>query len=154
MQLGDQQTFVYCASGGVVGVSSADGQLLWETTEWKISIATVPSPVPLPDDRMFLCGGYNAGSLMLHLKSTEEGIQPVTEYRLKASEFGATQHTPILYGSHLYGIHPDGPLVCLSLDGRTLWSSGETGFGSAADRRWQGIRPGRLRDSDHGRSNT
>jgi len=127
--LGDQQTFVYCASGGVVGVSAVDGRLLWETTEWKISIATVPSPVSLPDGRLFFCGGYNAGSLMLQLKTTEDGIQPVAQYRLKASEFGATQHTPILYGGHLYGIHPDGPLVCLSLDGRTLWSSGETGFG-------------------------
>jgi outer membrane protein assembly factor BamB len=129
MQLDDQSTFVYCGSGGVVGVSAADGRILWETTEWKISIATVPSPVPLPDGRVFLCGGYNAGSLMMQIQSTEEGFQAVTEYRLKASEFGATQHTPILYNGHLYGIHPDGPLVCLSLDGQTLWSSEETSFG-------------------------
>ena len=35
---------IYCANLGVVGVSAKDGRLLWETTDWKISLATVPSP--------------------------------------------------------------------------------------------------------------
>ena len=83
--------------GGVVGVAADDGRLLWETPSWKISIAMVPSPVPVPGDRLFLCGGYNAGSLMLRLENASEGIQPIEEFRLKASAFGATQHTPILY---------------------------------------------------------
>ena len=34
---------------GVVGVSAKDGSLLWETTDWKISIANIPSPVILDD---------------------------------------------------------------------------------------------------------
>lgn len=129
MDLGSQRTFVYCASGGVVGVAAEDGRLLWETSDWKISIATVPSPVPLSDGRVFLCGGYNAGSLMLRLNPSETGVVAETDYRLKASEFGSTQHTPIFYGGYLYGIHPDGPLVCLNLEGGTLWSSGDTSFG-------------------------
>ena len=39
--------YVYCASGGVVGVNTKDGAALWETGDWKISIATVPVTRPL-----------------------------------------------------------------------------------------------------------
>ena len=63
-----RRMYVYCGSGGVAGVAAADGAILWDTTDWKISIATIPSPLPVGDGRIFLCGGYNAGSLMLQLK--------------------------------------------------------------------------------------
>jgi outer membrane protein assembly factor BamB len=131
MEIGGQKTFVYCGSGGVVGVSALDGRQLWETDAWKISIATVPTPVVIPGNRLFFSGGYNAGSLMIRLEPAPDGgALSVTElFRLKASAFGATQHTPILYQNHLYGIHPDGPLVCLDLEGQTLWSSEEANFG-------------------------
>jgi len=46
--------YVYPASHGVVGVSATDGALLWETTDWKISIATVPSPLVVEAGRIFL----------------------------------------------------------------------------------------------------
>ena len=65
MEFDGQRMYVYCANNGVVGVSAKDGSILWETTDWKISIATVPSPLILSDGRIFLSGGYNAGSLML-----------------------------------------------------------------------------------------
>jgi len=29
-----QPVYVYCGSGGVVGVSAKDGKILWDTTEW------------------------------------------------------------------------------------------------------------------------
>src|SRR6185369_8780657 len=43
-----ERMHVYCANNGVVGVSATNGAILWETTGWKISIATVPSPLVLP----------------------------------------------------------------------------------------------------------
>jgi outer membrane protein assembly factor BamB len=55
-----QKMYVYCADKGVVAVAANTGELLWETTAWKISIANVPSPVALPGGRIFLSGGYNA----------------------------------------------------------------------------------------------
>ncbi|MFW6108458.1 MAG: PQQ-binding-like beta-propeller repeat protein, partial [bacterium] len=59
-----RRMYVYPAHRGVVGVSAEDGALLWKTGEWRISIATVPSPLPLPGGRLFLTGGYNAGSMI------------------------------------------------------------------------------------------
>jgi outer membrane protein assembly factor BamB len=120
-----RRMYVYCASGGVVGVDAATGALLWETAEWKISLATVPSPLPLPDDRIFLCGGYDAGALMLRLKNEGEKIVPEVLFRLPPQEFGSTQQTPVFFGGYIYGVREkDKQLVCLELDGKVRWASG------------------------------
>jgi len=123
MELGGQQTFVWCASGGVVGVSAEDGRLLWAYEDWKITMANVPTPVVVGEGRVFLSGGYNAGALMLQLRTGDGGIQAEPLYRLKPAVFGSPQQTPILYEGHLYGVRPDGQMVCLDLDGRVVWAS-------------------------------
>ncbi|HMP83474.1 MAG TPA: PQQ-like beta-propeller repeat protein [Verrucomicrobiota bacterium] len=141
MDFAGRRQYVYCASKGVVGVDAADGKPLWETTDWKISIATVPSPVPLPDGQIFLTGGYNAGSLMLRLLPQFPALEgsgvgssenperaavfsTQTLFKIPATVFGATQHTPIFKNNHLYGIRADGRFVCLDLDGKVVWASG------------------------------
>jgi outer membrane protein assembly factor BamB len=124
MELANHRMYIYPASKGVVGVSAKDGSILWETTDWKISIATVPSPVVLDGGRIFLSGGYNAGSLMLQLEEDNGKFSVRTAFRLEPGIFGATQQTPIHHNGHLYGIRPDGQFVCLNLDGKLLWSSG------------------------------
>jgi outer membrane protein assembly factor BamB len=124
MMLGDRRTYVYCASGGVVGIDSRDGKILWEYAEWKIDIATIPSPVVVSDRRIFLSGGYDAGAMMLQLVDSPQGIEPKALYRLPPKVFGATQHTPILFKEFLYGVRPDGQLTCLNLDGTVRWTSG------------------------------
>ena len=124
MEFGGRRMYVYCGSGGVVGVSPEDGSILWETTDWKISIATVPSPVVVGEGLIFLSGGYNAGSMMLQL--SEDGGRLTAEplFRLKAGVFGSAQQTPIFFNGHIYGVRPDGQLVCLDLDGKLVWASG------------------------------
>jgi outer membrane protein assembly factor BamB len=124
IEFAGKRQYVYVASGGVAGINAADGALLWETDSWKISIAAVPTPVPVGSDRFFLSGGYNAGAMMLRLKESDGKIVPETVFRLKPTEFGAAQQTPILYKGHLYGVRPDGQLCCLDLNGKILWTSG------------------------------
>ena len=114
---------MYCANGGVVGVSAKDGSLLWETTAWKISIATVPSPLVLSEGRIFLSGGYNAGSLMLQVKGVQGRWQADTLFKLEPEVFGATQHTPIFFEEHIYGVRADGRFTCLDLQGKPVWTS-------------------------------
>ena len=124
MDFAGRRFYVYCASKGVVGVDAKDGALLWETPDWKISIATVPSPLPLPDGKIFLTGGYGAGSLILQLEEQDGKLTPKTLLKLTPEVFGATQHTPILKGDFLYGARADGRFVCLGLDGKVAWASG------------------------------
>ncbi len=114
----------YNASGGLAGIDVDSGDILWMTDEWKISIATIASPVVVGDGRLFLSGGYNAGSAMLQLIEEGESIVPRIDFRLPPKVFGATQQTPVYYQGHLYGIRPNGELVCLDLSGKILWESG------------------------------
>jgi outer membrane protein assembly factor BamB len=118
--------YVWCTSGGVVGVAAQEGTLLWEFPDWQIRIANVPTPVPVGEGRIFLSGGYNAGAMMLKLAQEDGRIKPTTEYKLPPEVFGSPQHTPILYEGHLYGVRPDGQLTCLDLDGKVCWTSGSS----------------------------
>lgn len=126
IEFGGRRQYVWCASGGVVGVSATDGALLWELTDWQIRIANVPTPVPVGDGRLFLSGGYNAGAMMLQLTEENGQIKPVVEFKLAPEVFGSPQHTPIFYEGYLYGVRPDEQLVCLDLDGKVVWTSGST----------------------------
>jgi len=123
MEFGGRRFYVYCGSGGVAGISAKDGTLLWETAAWKISIATVPSPLVLDGGRIFLAGGYNAGSLLLQLQDQGGKLVPQTVWKLGPEEFGATQHTPIFHEGQLFGTRPNGQFVCLGLDGKVLRAS-------------------------------
>ena len=123
--------YVYCASGGVVGVSAKDGSILWEHADWQVRTANVPSPVIVGEGLIFLSGGYNAGSMMLRLAQArpEQGrgdgdkIVPHEVFRLKPEIFGSAQQTPIFWGGYIYGIRPDKQLVCLDLNGQAVWTS-------------------------------
>jgi outer membrane protein assembly factor BamB len=123
MEFAGQRFYVYCGSGGVAGISAKDGAVLWETNSWKISIATVPSPLVLEDGKIFLSGGYNAGSMLLQLRDEGGKLVPETVWKLPAEVFGATQQTPIYHDGHIYGTRPDGKFVCLGLDGKVVWAS-------------------------------
>ncbi|MHC4486851.1 MAG: PQQ-binding-like beta-propeller repeat protein [Planctomycetota bacterium] len=115
--------YVYCGSGGVVGVSAEDGSILWESTEWKIRVANVPTPVVAGEGRIFLSGGYNAGSMMLQLTKEDGRISTQQVFRLEPEVFGSPQQTPVFYDGYIYGIRPDGQLTCLDPDGQVVWTS-------------------------------
>lgn len=121
MNFNGKRIYVYCGSGGVAGVSAQDGSILWETDEWKIGIATVPSPVIIGDGRIFLTDGYGIGSMMIKLTESAGKITPKVLYRLKADVFSCDPQTSILYKDH---VKPDGQLACIDLDGNPLWKSG------------------------------
>ena len=123
MEFAGHRMYVYCGSHGVAGVSAKDGSILWETTAWKISIATVPSPLILDNGRVFLSGGYDAGSLMLQLQEEGGRLTAQKVFKLAPEVFGATHHTPVYYGGHLYGVRADGKFVCLAPDGKVQWTS-------------------------------
>jgi outer membrane protein assembly factor BamB len=120
---------IYCADKGVVGVSSKDGRILWETTDWKISIATVPSPVVMEDGKIFFSGGYDAGGMMLQVARNGNSFKTEVAFRTSAKVFGATQQTPILYQGHIFGVRPDGKFTCLAADGKVVWTSEGKPFG-------------------------
>ena len=123
MDLGSERSYVYCASGGVVGVSATDGRLLWQYPDWRINIANVPTPIIIDKERIFLCGGYNSGAMMLAVKMTNNEYVPESLYRLDPKVFGSDQQTPVYYKGYIFGVRPDEQLVCMDLDGNVKWTS-------------------------------
>jgi outer membrane protein assembly factor BamB len=126
MEFAGKKMYVWAGGGkydgGVVGVNSADGKILWQNTEWKMR-TNVPSPVVIGQDRSFLRAGYGEGCMMLKLTETDDKIKAESLYRLEPEVFGSEQHTPIYYNGYIYGVRPDWQLVCMDIDGNIVWSS-------------------------------
>lgn len=106
----------------VAGLSLRDGSLLWEYEGWQCQIA-IPHPVELPGDRLFLTGGYNAGSAMIRI--ARKGNRFSVEELFTTDDVGAQIHQPIRVDDYLLiasnsNNHNDG-LSCMSLDGQVLW---------------------------------
>jgi outer membrane protein assembly factor BamB len=131
LSLHGEKMYVYAAIGGVVGVSK-DGDLLWEIP-WSASVIA-PSPVPVPGNKIFITGGYGAGSLMVQIEKTAAGYAVREIARHGPKEWLASeQQTPIALDGLLYGIMPKdaGALkqqfVCYNPEsGELVWSSGKT----------------------------
>ncbi len=124
-----ERIYIWCSTGGVVGVSAKTGELLWKLPEWRIKIATVPSPVDLGKGRVLFTGGYNAGSAAYQLRLNQGKINAELLFRCEATTFASDQQTPILYNDSIYGVIPGGKLACLGLDGQRKWVNEENNFG-------------------------
>lgn len=130
MEFGGVRMFVYCGSGGVAGVDAETGKLLWESTAWRVKIATVPSPIPLGDDRILLTGGYDAGAMMLRLVPSAGGFNVETLWTAEAKVLGSEQQTPICFDGMIYAVIPGGQLACIDpKTGKQVWNSGKSRFG-------------------------
>ncbi|MCG8697442.1 MAG: PQQ-binding-like beta-propeller repeat protein [Bacteroidales bacterium] len=133
--------YVYSAVGGILAVSAeegSEGEVLWQTKAWNHSVVA-PSPVCMPDGKIFLTAGYGAGSMMLQLKKEGDKFSTEVLQEYKPSKgLACEQQTAIYANNLLFGIMPkDGgtlrnQLVCVSPDDATniIWSSGkEARFG-------------------------
>jgi len=129
--------YVYSAVGGVCGIDAEGknaGKILWSTGEWNHSVVA-PSPVCMPDGKIFLTAGYGAGSMVLQLQKGEQdfSVQVLDEY-LPKEGLACEQQTPLYFKEHLFGILPKdaGPLrnqlVCVHPGNckQVVWSSGQT----------------------------
>lgn len=126
MTFAGEPQYVYCHKRGVVGVSAKTGRVLWNHPGWRIGIANVATPIPIPGGRIFLSGGYGSGSSMIRLSGPASDIKIEELFRLKPKSFGAEQQTPILFGDHIYGVIPPrsrSRLVCMDLDGNRKWAT-------------------------------
>jgi len=128
--------YVYSPIGGLVAVAADGpdaGKVLWETAAWNHSVVA-PSPVCMPDGKIFITAGYGAGSMMLQLKENNGkfSIEVLTEY-LPKEGLASEQQTPIYWQGHIFGIMPkDGgtmrnQLICIdpANPNKPVWTSGQ-----------------------------
>lgn len=114
--------------GGVVlGMDSKTGRTLWTYKGWSCQIP-VPNVTEVGDGRLFITGGYEAGSAMIKVEKAGDSYAVTEIY--KTDDFGTHVHPAILYKGHLYG-HcstnrtKDG-MVCMDLDGKVKWKTGRS----------------------------
>jgi outer membrane protein assembly factor BamB len=138
---GGRNMYVYSAVGGVCGIAADgddEGQILWSTAAWQHPVVA-PSPVCMPDGKIFLTAGYGAGSMVLQLTGADDqfNIRVLREYTPKDG-LACEQQTPVYYMGHLFGILPKdaaalrNQFVCVDPDDCTnfVWTSGkENRFG-------------------------
>ena len=132
-----KKMYVYCALGGIVGISAEGGtagEILFETGLWNKNVIA-PSPVYLGNGKLFVTSGYGAGSMMLDIKAVNNTFTVESIQEIKPGEgICSEQQTPLYYDDHLFCILPKdaGPMrnqfVCYSPDdiGKLVWSSGTT----------------------------
>jgi outer membrane protein assembly factor BamB len=131
-----RKMYVYSAAGGMVGIAADGpdaGKVLWETPAWNHSVVA-PSPVCMPDGKIYITAGYGAGAMMLQLKESagKFNIEVLDEY-LPKDGLASEQQTPILWQGHLFGIMPkDGgtmrnQLICVNPSNpkKPVWTSGQ-----------------------------
>jgi len=135
-KFGGRNMYVYSTYGGLFGIAADGpdaGTILWETSAWNHQVVA-PSPVCLPDGKIFQTAGYGAGSMVLQLKESggRFSIEVLNEY-LPKDGLACEQQTPVLFQGHLLGILPKdaGPLrnqlICVSPSNfnQVIWSSGQ-----------------------------
>lgn len=129
--------YVYSAIGGACGIAAEGpdaGKILWECSEWQHNVVA-PSPVCMPDGKIFLTAGYGAGAMVLQLRETN-GVfsNEVLQEYLPKDGLACEQQTPVVFQGHFLGILPKdagalrNQLICVNPDDFTtaVWSSGPT----------------------------
>jgi len=119
-------------SGGgaqtVAGLDPKTGRTLWSYSGWQCKIP-VPGVVDIGDGRLFITGGYKAGSAMIKVEKKGAAYQATEVYKTQA--FGTHVHPPILYKGFLYAHCTDNTgrqdgMVCMDLDGNVKWKTGKS----------------------------
>jgi outer membrane protein assembly factor BamB len=122
---GEDHVVMISANGAVMGFNPQTGTQLWSYSGWQCRIP-VPNVTEIGDGRIFITGGYRAGSAMIRVEKRSGSFEVSEEF--KTDEFGTHVHPAILFEGYLYGHCStnetrDG-LMCLSLDGNVMWKSG------------------------------
>ena len=139
LNFGNQKQVVLLTTGGNGGLHSFDpktGKKLWSSKIYENKIP-ITIPIQIDDHRLFVSGGYDGGSKMLSVKKSGDNFE-VKE--LWATKKGTQVHPPILIDNHLYFLANEnsnyktktrrkkGGLVCYTLEGEELWSTGDNPF--------------------------
>jgi outer membrane protein assembly factor BamB len=104
-----KKMYVYCAIGGMCGISASGadkGQILWETTLFSPAVIA-PSPLILDNGLIYMTAGYGAGAALIQIREsngryTADIIQKYKPLEGLASE----QQTPVYCNGYIFGILP------------------------------------------------
>lgn len=116
--------FITATCEGLVGLAVTDGKLLWRVPFKTAANRNVLTPILLGDDVLF--ASHSTGFQSQRITRTDSGFQPVQRWFNRQLRLNLP--TPVLSGSHLYGIGAAKDFICIDArSGQVAWS--EKGFG-------------------------
>jgi outer membrane protein assembly factor BamB len=124
---GVEQVVMTAANGNTAGISLENGEILWTYDGWQCKIP-IAYPTLLPDDRLFITGGYDAGSAMI--KISRDGEAFVATELFKTDQCNSQIHQPLFHEGHLYAnsnsnSSEDG-MICMTPDGELKWRTADS----------------------------
>jgi len=115
------------SGGEVLGMNPKTGKNLWIYENWSCRIP-IPNVTQIGDGRLFVTGGYEAGSVMIEVAANGDSYTVTELY--KTDDFGTHCHSAVLHEGHLYAhcttnTRRDG-MVCMDLSGTVKWKTGRS----------------------------
>ncbi len=117
----------------IVGVSAADGKLLWKIAAASGGMGAYNAVTPVIDGQTLIYTGQGSGTKAV--KVTKQGDQFTTK-ELWGSPVGTKYNTPVLKDGLLFGYSQSNGLYCMrAATGEIAWKTGRggQGFGTVVD---------------------
>jgi len=130
-KLGGVEQYLFSVLQGTVGISAADGKLLWHFP-FKFNLSVSPSPLAIDDERVYVTAAYDSGGAMFRVKRNSETFTTEEIFGHAAAEWNSEIQTPILFEKHIFAVGKKrrGMFTCVGLDGKQVWNSdGHAYFG-------------------------
>ncbi len=136
MTFNGKKMYVYAAVGGICGVSATGkdvGSILWKFTDFAPNVVA-PSPLLLPEGKIFMTAGYGAGSVLFQVTEMAGKFSANMLQQFKPKEgIASEQQTAIFWNNRLFIILPKdagmnrNQLACCAPDDvqDILWTSGK-----------------------------
>ncbi|OFW26019.1 MAG: hypothetical protein A3H97_11340 [Acidobacteria bacterium RIFCSPLOWO2_02_FULL_65_29] len=123
---GVRQILVVSATRAM-GLTPADGRLLWEYP-WQTNMGiNVAQPVLLDGDRVFLSAGYDHGASVIQVTRSGDALSARTVWENRRMKNKFT--TSLLHNGYLYGLD-ESILACIdAATGELKWKGGRYGYG-------------------------
>jgi len=133
---GGVRQYIQLTGRGIIGIRASDGQYLWHYNAVANGTANIPTPI-VSGDFVFCSTGYGAGSALLKLSKTGDGIVVEEQYFLESQKLQNHHGGMILIDGYIYcgHKHNEGFPICVKLDDGEIAWGGDTrgeGKGSAA----------------------
>ncbi len=132
MLYGGKTIYLCVFSTGLFGIrppvaGTRQGAIAFTVPGWRPQVE-VPTPIALPDNRIYLTAGFGAGNILVQISSA--GATVIAQHP-PGEGLSSEQQTPILRDGLLYGVETadsgelHDQLVCARPGGAIVWASGK-----------------------------
>jgi outer membrane protein assembly factor BamB len=123
-KLGGVDQYLFSVLQGTIGVSAADGKLLWHFP-FKFNLSVSPSPLAIDGERVYVTAAYESGGAMFRVKREGEAFTTEQIFGHGADEWNSEVQTPVLFEDHIFAVGKKkrGLFTCVDFDGKQVWDS-------------------------------